>query len=40
MQICVVMHHQYGISAIVPQMSFLAETSGGIGKFCLFSQAT
>ena len=38
-QIWVVNHHQYGISAIVFQMSFGRETSGGVAKCRLFSQA-
>ena len=29
-QICVVMHHQYGISALVSQTSFGRETSGTV----------
>ena len=33
-------HHQYGISAIVSQTSFREETSGGVAKSRLFSQAT
>ena len=28
--------HQYGISAVIPQMSFCRETSGGIMKCQLF----
>ena len=32
------MRHQYGISALVPQMKFCGKTSGGIAKFRLFSQ--
>ena len=36
-QILVVTHHQYGISSIVPQMSFLGETCGGVRKCWLFS---
>ena len=39
-QIWVVMHHQYGISALVSQMSFGEETSGSVAKCRLFSQAT
>ena len=39
-QIWVVMRHQYGISALVSQMSFGGETSGSITKCWLFSQAT
>ena len=35
----VVMHHQYGIFALVPQTSFCEETSGGVMKCWLFSQA-
>ena len=38
-QIWVVMRHQYEISALVPQMSICRETSGGIAKCRLFSQA-
>ena len=38
-QIWVVTRHQYGISALVPQTSFCYETSGGVAKCCLFSQA-
>ena len=38
-QICVVMRHQYGISALVSQTSFGGETSGSVAKFQLFSQA-
>ena len=33
------MHHQHGISALVSQMSFQGETSGGIVKWLLLSQA-
>ena len=32
------MRHQYGISALVPQMKFCGKTSDGIAKFRLFSQ--
>ena len=39
-QIWVVIRHQYGISALVSQTSFRGETSGGIGKCRLFSQAS
>ena len=35
----VVSRHQYGISALVPQTSFRGETSDGIAKCRLFSQA-
>ena len=38
-QIWVVMRHQYGISALVSQTSFGWETSGGVVKCPLFSQA-
>ena len=38
-QIWVVTRHQYGISALVPQTSFRRETSGGVTKCRLFSQA-
>ena len=38
-QISVVMRHQYGISALVSQVSFGRETSGSIAKCWLFSQA-
>ena len=38
-QIWVVMRYQYRISARVSQMSFRVETSGGIAKCWLFSQA-
>ena len=31
--------HQYGISALVSQMSFCRETVGGVAKCRLFSQA-
>ena len=37
--IWVVTRHQYGISAHVSQTSFRGETSGGIAKCRLFSQA-
>ena len=39
-QIWVVMRHQYGISGLVSQTSFGGETSGGVPKCPLFSQAT
>ena len=39
-QIWVVTRHQYGISALVSQTSFLGETSGGVAKCRLFSQVT
>ena len=39
-QIWVVTRHQYGISALVSQTSFSGETSGGVAKCRLFSQAT
>ena len=39
-QIWVVTRHQYGISALVSQTSFGGETSGGVAKCRLFSQAT
>ena len=35
-QIWVVTCHQYGISALVSQMSFRGETSGGVAKCRLF----
>ena len=35
----VVMRHQYGISILVSQTSFRGETSGGVAKCRLFSQA-
>ena len=38
-KIWVVTCHQYGISALVSQISFCGETSGGIMKCQLFSQA-
>ena len=38
-QIWVVTRHQHGISAFVSQMSFRGETSGGVAKCRLFSQA-
>ena len=38
-QIWVVMRHQYGISALVSQTSFRGQTSGGVVKCRLFSQA-
>ena len=37
MQSLVVTRHQYGISVLVPQVSFREETSGGITKCQLFS---
>jgi len=37
--IWVVTHHQYGISALIYQMSFHRETSSGVTKCWLFSQA-
>ena len=37
--IWVMTYHQYGISALVSQTSFGAETSGGIAKCQLFPQA-
>ena len=39
-QIWVVKRHQYGISALVSQASFRGETSGGVVKCQLFSQAS
>ena len=39
-QIWVVTRHQYGISAVVSQTSFLGETSGGVAKCRLFSKVT
>ena len=39
-QIWVVVCHQYGISAVVAQLSFREETSGGVTKCGLFSQAS
>ena len=39
-QIWVVTCHPYGISALVSQTSFGGETSGGVAKCRLFSQAT
>ena len=38
-QIWVVTRHQYGISALISQTLFRRETSGGVGKCRLFSQA-
>ena len=38
-QIWVVTHHQYGMSALISQMSFGGETNGSIAKCQLFSQA-
>ena len=40
MQIWVVTRHQYGISALVSQTSFRAETSGDVPKYRLFSHAS
>jgi len=37
--IWIVMHHQYGISELVPQTSFCRRSSGGIAKWHLSSQA-
>ena len=37
MQSLVLTRHQYGISVLVPQVSFREETSGGIAKCGLFS---
>ena len=39
-QIWVVRRHQYGISALVSQMSFRRETSDGVAKYRLFSPAS
>ena len=39
-QIWVVTRHQYGISALISQRLFCRETSGGVAKCRLFSQAT
>ena len=39
-KIWAVTRHQYGISALVSQTSFHGETSGGVAKCRLFSQAT
>ena len=39
-QIWVVTRHQNGISVLVSQTSFHGETSGGVAKWWLFSQAT
>ena len=39
-QIWIVTRHQYGISTLVSQTSFRGETSGGVTKFPLFSQAS
>jgi len=36
----VVLHYQYGVSALVSQTSFCGETSGGVAKCWLFAQAT
>ena len=38
-QIWLVTRHQYGISALVSQTLFRGETSGGVAKWLLFSQA-
>ena len=38
-QILVVTCHQYGISTLVPQTAFHLETSGGMAKWQLFTQA-
>ena len=38
-QIWVVARHQYGISALVSETPFRGETSGGVAKCRLFSQA-
>ena len=38
-QTWVVTRHQYGISVLVSQTSFRGETSGGVAKCRLFSQA-
>ena len=38
-QIWVVTRHQYGISTLVSQTSFRGETSGGVAKCPLLSQA-
>ena len=38
-QICIVTHHEYGISALVSQTSFHREISGGVRKCQLFSYA-
>ena len=39
-QIWVVTRHQYGISALISQRVFCLETSGGVARCRLFSQAT
>ena len=39
-QISVVMRHQYGISALISQRLFCRETSIGVARCRLFSQAT
>ena len=39
-QIWVLTRHQYGISTLISQTSFRGETSGGVAKCRLFSQAT
>ena len=36
-QILIVIRHQYGISALVPQTSFRGETSDGVARWRLFS---
>ena len=38
-QVWVVTRHQNGISALIPQTSFRRETSGGLAKYQLFSEA-
>ena len=37
--IWIVMHHQYGISVLIPQTFFCGKTSGNVAKCQLFSQA-
>ena len=39
-QIWVVTCHQFGITAVIAQMSFCWESSGGIVKYQFFSQAS
>ena len=39
-QIFVLTRHQYGISALISQTSFRGETSGGVLKCQLFTQAS
>ena len=39
-QIWVVTRHQYGISALISQTLFRGETTGGVAKCRLFSQAS